>query len=412
MLVNDLSADRHFLIGGNLNGLQGYIRDAWKEKASHLSLWADPRHPDADTALETLKQQAEHMRLPFTPELIQAHLRVMLSALPQIPNVDALMTDWDRPDDLEARLKPFDLGEVGTALLTTHRRELRVLEDYQRFAEQIRLVRREQTAALDQRFRDLVQQWFQSKFVVVEDYYASGEQILDRIAKETPPGFLNRIMGLQNIKGTGLDFVYRWQAWQACHDATRPLEVDHLPLTSQCVAPLAGFLDFGLLCNEHVRSVVARIKNSTLPHPPQVLEELDRVLERLESAMDTIQQKTQSSGTKRGSWFSTAVLQVEEFLDPGDAVRRRRKADRIYEDLVNERISRDRAVAELQILAHRQKGGWLLKALSSKPAREHPLSARGLAQLRNRIRAALCGDDSVAALNSAVAPSREGIESG
>jgi len=34
---------------------------------------------------------------------------------------------------------------------------------------------------------------------------------------------LNRIMGLQNIKGTGLDFVYRWQAWETCPQACEKL---------------------------------------------------------------------------------------------------------------------------------------------------------------------------------------------
>ena len=42
-----------------------------------------------------------------------------------------------------------------------------------------------------------------------------GCEIIELIGQLTPPGFLNRIMGIQNIKGTGLDFVYRWQAWQA-----------------------------------------------------------------------------------------------------------------------------------------------------------------------------------------------------
>jgi len=51
---------------------------------------------------------------------------------------------------------------------------------------------------------------------------------------------------------------------------------------------------------------------------------------------------------------------VESFLDAGDAVKRRKRADRIYRDLVAERISQARAAAELQALNKRQKGGWLL----------------------------------------------------
>ena len=54
---------------------------------------------------------------------------------------------------------------------------------------------------------------------------------------------------------------------------------------------------------------------------------------------------------------------IEGVLDAGDAVRRRKAADRITRDLIAERISPDRAAAELQALIGRQKGGWLRKTL-------------------------------------------------
>jgi gamma-polyglutamate synthase len=361
VLVNDLSADRHVLIGGNLNGLLGYIRDAWREKAPQLSLWKDPAQPDPADAVEVLEQQALQMRLPIQAELIQAHLRSMLSSQPAVSNLEELLACWDKPDTLKSHLMPLNLGEVETAILTNLQHELRLYREYQDFAEQVRQVRPDQAGALDQRFRELLQQWFQTKLIVVEDYYASGNQIIELIARHTPPGFLNRIMGIQNIKGTGLDFVYRWQAWQACYNAAQPLRADKVVLTPQAVAPLADFQDYGVLCAEFVRDAVTRIKNSPQRQPPALLEELDKILKRLDSAMDAIQQKIKSSGGKKGRWFATFLLRLEEFLDAGDAVRRRSQADRIYEDLLAERISRDRAVAELQALTQRQKGGWLLK---------------------------------------------------
>ncbi|MDP6357865.1 MAG: hypothetical protein QF473_22315 [Planctomycetota bacterium] len=54
---------------------------------------------------------------------------------------------------------------------------------------------------------------------------------------------------------------------------------------------------------------------------------------------------------------------IEAFLDAGDAVRRRKQADRIYRDLTAERISQDRAALELHALTQRQKGGWLSKGI-------------------------------------------------
>lgn len=366
LLVNDLAADRHVLIGGNLNGLLGYIRDAWREKAPQLSLWKDPARPDSGEALKVLEQQALQMRLPIQPELIQAHLRAMLAAQPGATQPESLVACWDRPDDLKSHLAPLNLGEIATAILDNLQLELRLYREYQAFAQEIRQADAHQAHALDQRFHELLQQWFQTKLIVVEDYYASGDQIVELIARHTPPGFLNRIMGIQNIKGTGLDFVYRWQAWQTCWRAAEPLRAEKMVLTPQLLAPLAEFKDYGVLCAEYVRDTVARIRNSEPPPPARLLAELDLILQRLDSAMDAIQHEMKSNNGKKAGWSTTLLLRLEEFLDPGDAVRRRRQADRIYADLIAERVSRDRAVDELQALTKRQKGGWLLKKFSGQ----------------------------------------------
>ncbi len=363
VLVNDLSADRHVLIGGNLNGLQGYIREAWAEKAPKISLWKDAAHPEPADGLTVLEQQALQMRLPIQPNLIQEHLRIMLSAQAQISNVEELLPFWDQPDTLRSRIETFNLGEIQTGILNNLQHELEIYKEYQDFADQVRQVRPDQGDALDARFRELLEKWFHTKIIVVEDYHASGNQIIELIARHTPPGFLNRIMGIQNIKGTGLDFVYRWQAWQACYNATQPLSGDDVILTPQALAPLGAFKDYGVLCAEYVRDTISRVKNSSHQQTPHLLQELDDILKRLEKAMEEIQKKASAGSGKKGGWLYTLCLRLEEFLDAGDAVRRRSQADRVYEDLVAERIGRERAVAELQALTQRQKGGWLLKKL-------------------------------------------------
>ena len=50
---------------------------------------------------------------------------------------------------------------------------------------------------------------------------------------------------------------------------------------------------------------------------------------------------------------------AEKILDAGDAVRRRRRANAVYRDLVAGRIASARAAYELKQLTQRQKGGWL-----------------------------------------------------
>jgi len=141
ILVNDLSADRHVLIGGNLNGLQGYIREAWSEKAPQLSLWKDPAKHNPKDALKVLEQQALQMRLPCKPELIQAHLRIMLSAQPQVTNVEELLAAWDQPEALKSQLAPLNLADIEPAILNTLQQELQTYGEYQAFAEQVRQAR-------------------------------------------------------------------------------------------------------------------------------------------------------------------------------------------------------------------------------------------------------------------------------
>ena len=80
-----------------------------------------------------------------------------------------------------------------------------------------------EAAALDGKFRSQLRAWFAEKLIVIENYDATGEEIIRDIVQETPPGFRNRVMGIQNIKGTGLDFVYRFQAWDACYHACQLL---------------------------------------------------------------------------------------------------------------------------------------------------------------------------------------------
>ena len=51
---------------------------------------------------------------------------------------------------------------------------------------------------------------FFATLVALEDYHMSGDRIIERTCDDTPSHFYNRIVGLPNIKGTGLDVAYRW----------------------------------------------------------------------------------------------------------------------------------------------------------------------------------------------------------
>ncbi len=120
---------------------------------------------------------------------------------------------------------------------------------------------------------------------------------------------------------------------------------------------LAAFQEFGVLSEANVRDTISRLQ----ANPPIAGElfqsQLDLVLANLDQQIAGVREAMGVS--RRAGWFARLSATLENVLDPGDAVRRRRKADRIYRDMVAERISHDRAALELKKLTSRQKGGWL-----------------------------------------------------
>ena len=215
--------------------------------------------------------------------------------------------------------------------------------------------------------------WLEAKLVVVDDPHTPGEQIIDRICRETPPGIRNRIMGMQNIKGTGLDFVYRWEAWLACHTACEQLRDADTAVANEGLRFLVGFREFGMLSEQFVRQTIAHAEQHGAAHGERFRTELAMVLSNLDQAMNELRSKnsgSSSAGGTRGSRIIAYIASsVEAALDAGDAIKRRKTANRIYADLANERIGQQRAVLELQKLNKRQKGGWVAQWISNLFAR-------------------------------------------
>jgi gamma-polyglutamate synthase len=361
VLVNDLSADRHFLIGSNLEGLQGFIKEAWDEVVPQLTLWPETAGA-AVSPVEVLQQLAARFRLACSDEQVRARLRAMLKGEPQDLPVDELAAFADNPEVLGKAL-----GERNVAAAD------RILSYLVELREQCSdigaLASRLADSASDREkinadLRELMAKWFHRKFVVIHDFFATGDQIIDRICEETPPGYLNRVMGIQNIKGTGLDFVYRWQAWQACYAHCQNLASSDPLTASRAAADLASFKEHGWLTEELVRDALQKALSSSVVQSAGVSPLLSVVEANLDKRLAEIRAAAASAGAATSGGLAARMLSLlEAFEDSGDAVRRRRKSNRIYRDMVRQQISLDRAVVELQELTKRQKGGWLAKDL-------------------------------------------------
>ena len=356
ILVKDISVDRNFLIGTNLDGLRNYIREDWTSHVESVSLWSES---GTAAPAEVLEQTARRMRIPFCEAHLTGRLRAMLQGLGITEELDALSELWSAPDALQKQLQKY-APEKPVEALKTHIADLaRSYGEYREFAEDVASAGQSVDPDLDNAFRRLLWTWFERKLVVIEDPHTSGNQIIDRITRETPPGLHNRIMGMQNIKGTGLDFVYRWQAWETCYQACQELRGKTRDLAERGLRTLSTFQEYGVLCEETVRATVEEVRHSQTAQNELFQGELTVILSHLENAMQQVNRQLGMTSESGAGALTRLLACTEAFLDSGDAVKRRKKANRIYQDLSNERISHERAALELQALNKRQKGGWL-----------------------------------------------------
>lgn len=357
ILVEDIEADRHFIIGSNVSGLMEFIKEAWKERSQRLSI--RPRDDeDGVSPEEKAASVARRLRIPTCRDRIRQRLEAMLRGLDARVAGDRLMSLSNDPEGMLEELKSVVDSEPAAEIVGHVRELITRLQEYEEILSRIRTATPTTLRTIEEEFRELAGRWFMSRFVVMEDYLAGGDRIIDRIRRETPPGILNRVMGIQNIKGTGLDFVYRWVAWEQCHNACVDIRSDNRPEDAErSLSELAAFQDYGLLCEEEVAGTleIARVK------PLFQTERRQAEFALIESNMNQRLTEVKATlGPSRGvTWQRGLIDSIEAFLDAGDAVRRRKTANRIYKDLVAERISHDRAALELKLLNKRQSGGWL-----------------------------------------------------
>jgi len=355
ILVNDIEADRHFLIGTNLRGLERHIRIAWEDRIDQVTLFDDPRAPDPAKAIETLDAMARRLRQPTTPAQIGRWIDVLASAALR----GGLEESQQRPGDLWGRPQAFAdwllrAGADPTMVKRTkrwHKALLRAYRDYHQLEQRIRQSAPNRAGELNKRFRSIMGDWFFGKLVFIEDAQASGDAIIRRMVDATPPGCRNRAMGLQNIKGTGLDLVYRFQQWEACHEACRTIGTLEPRAMENGLQTLCSLTTYGRLCWQAVEQALELARNSTTTEQAGIRCKVDAVAKKLAIARDAVAAgATRDRNTVEGRlnrWFRAAIRQ---WRDVNASARRRTEADRIYRDLAEERISRRQAVRALRAL--------------------------------------------------------------
>jgi poly-gamma-glutamate synthase PgsB/CapB len=381
VLVNDLQADRHFLIGGNLEGLQGFIWEAWDAYERSVALRREGGQWDGAYALELLQRLAKRFRIPTTDQQLQSSLQAMLTAV-AADNDERMIGLADQlllaPEQCTTRLMALGVTESATARVTRHWEQLmegrRELIELNKFISAARTA--DHFAQAEARLRQTIKHWFARKLIVIENYDATGEEIIRQIVDHTPPGFLNRVMGIQNIKGTGLDFVYRFHAWDTCHQACQMLKSSDPAKRATALTMLQTLPEYGLLCQSLLQSTCEQLRHASPPLPPAAQVQLEAICRKLDENIQASRERQERpvrgerndgpAALSSHPWLSWVLNTLEQWREVNDAVRRRHQADQIYRDLQHQRIGRQRAVQELRHLNRRQKGGWLAGRLLNR----------------------------------------------
>jgi len=361
ILVQDIRADRHFLIGSNLHGFLNYLEDSWRAFATTYTLWPTRHTDDRPDPQWRFSNDAQKMGVPVSEAQVAGRLEAILKGLGLEPQlVPALLS---APDALNSVLEQYNLQEHAETIIEHLRQWQQEYAQFKELAERIDAAEDNQQDSLNKAAATLLWDWLQARLVIIDDIHASGNNIIARICEETPHGFHNRILGCQNIKGPGLDFVYRWQAWEVCYQACQQLVSNDEVIAERGLRFLASFQEFGPLCEETVRHTLATVQHSDTAQSERFQSQLKIIEAAMQQQLKSV--RDLSSGGATSGRMQKIIHAIESFLDAGDAVKRRKRANLIYRDLANERISHARAVIELQKLNKRQKGGWLLNRLTS-----------------------------------------------
>jgi hypothetical protein len=373
ILVDDAAANSVVIINSNLGGMLSFITEALDRKLDTFCVSGDG---EPFRILERFDAAMRWLKIPGRPDALQRSLERMLGTLgsssedaaraARMEPLPPLLAAAD-PEPLRAALSAALAELVPDAPAPLKEDVLRHLAEQARRITRMRrcrqelegLIARGELKSVDAVARPVYRELFLERIQILWNTGATGDQVIDFITDQIPPGSRARLMGAQNIKGTGLDFVYRWLSVDSVEQRLRRLS--NPSARQETLAWLGSYADFGLLDATRARDELARIRAAQDPGWAPHEHLLGGVLARLEGL---VQAKTQRlvSQSSAGPW-ARVLRYVEAWVDHLDSARRSKFAGRVLVDLFAARIGHGRAALLLREVTARQKGGWLLKDL-------------------------------------------------
>jgi gamma-polyglutamate synthase len=399
IMVEDAVVDAHVLIGTNLRGLRQYVDEALRRYCDAIEVVI----PDDFTAQGGLDRARSRLATLLARVRIAQPIPDRLIARVETYAAAAglALAERSRGGLVQLAIQllaPADNAALGLAQVTREVRELlarvdqmlvadpravpgpeviaaaetrdvveHIVHQATRLAIHARLAARivalferrspDGVPAVNEAVRSAYRELFLDQLVTVEDSGETGDQIIDRCARAVPPGTRVAVMGIQNIKGTGLDFVYRWLALDQTTARLHRLDSEDPETRRAALRELESFEDYGIVDTALASAVLAKRLARSLDDDEAGFTRT--ALARVRAVYDD--KRRALAKAERSDVWSRIISQLEALLDPLDSVRRRRRASNVMRDLIAHRISHGRAAKEMRSLYDRQGGGWLLR---------------------------------------------------
>lgn len=405
IIVKDITAHNFFLTGSNLKGMEGYIE---AELQANRSIWDLQAEPEAGAVSKKLERDLEHQKFACrqSGELMPMVLQLLVGtgfdeeAALQIVNQDVCMGLTDAAERVEGNEAEREAEAVEAAWLEGSQEfrqymqqnwpsDALPLEAHEAVAiddlfDYIRLywvqmrkassLRNQVKTALDgdgvtdhlnHVYQEFMMQAVRDRIVVVGDYYASGDQLIKRVLENVPPGHRAHILGMQNIRGTGLDFAYRWVDLLNVDQHIKPLTSPSYERRTSALRWIANHGGYHYFDGLHALDGLKRARAHEINQDERWQDGIQSAATKVREAIAAAEGRL-SDDRGESSWYSPFLTILESILDVGDSVLRRLRYERVLEDLVSLRISHQRAATELKDITYRQRGGWLRSSLAKR----------------------------------------------
>ncbi|MEJ6474509.1 poly-gamma-glutamate synthase PgsB [Pseudoalteromonas piscicida] len=328
ILANDLHFDEAVIIGTNIDGFFKYFLVALENLLQTIF---------ANNDKKALQSLLERFKLILPEQAFIATLQKLIPTETEQLDIDTLHAQLNREDPTHAKaLKRIEARSTAQSLLLI-----------------------EHLHALLPQTHDIALQLANIKCTLVHDSDIKPDALTQLIANLALPQEHQLIVGMQNIKGAGLGYVYMWQKWHLFHQHCEQLTHSSVTQT-EFRNGLSRVLQQEALSTLECQYLEEHL--STLSNLPNAQSEYSQAeLAQIKSKLEQqIGELTHQSNPKTHSVLSRFLHKlVESFLDAGAAVKRKKMAVQVYQDIADFRITIEKATTILSELNRSQKPGWL-----------------------------------------------------